>query len=92
MGISSFKTKSEFIFNEIEEAKKKFVPNGKFQYIRTDSHHWIVAPDGTHGEPWYWKFPARMSFEGKEYIAFGSWFTDEVVFPNGIVFEMKKVD
>jgi hypothetical protein len=79
-------------FEKIEEIKRTSVPNGKFQHLQVDNFHWIMAPDGTHGNYWHCQCPARLSFEGKEYIAFTEWFGNTVCFPVGVVFEMKKVD
>ena len=56
--------------NQIKEAKEKSIPNGKFQHITTDTYHWIMTPNGIHGEEFCWKVPAKLFYEGKEYIAF----------------------
>lgn len=77
--------------NQIKEAKEKSIPNGKFQHITTDTYHWIMTPNGIHGEEFYWKVPAKLFYEGKEYIAFTDWLAPKNNFYVG-VFEIKKVD
>ena len=45
--------KSIDMIESIQELKRKSISNGKFQHLKVENYHWIMTPDGVHGEVFF---------------------------------------